>query len=338
MKSAIYVPSMSITNQSWLVSNFFLWDNLYRITPAGFVPGKQVKTEFEKQLSAMGSTFIRNIDCQAVLDSAYVLYQGMLESLMCQTLPNMAEYQKLAVQYAKEVEIHRLKLDPRVEKLWLDNDIPVKASKVTLKVPQFWADLWLVALAVQKGRADDVQPISDDPLGTELIRLSGMFDFDTGTQIVDSHKPTSQMASLFFQLGLPGIQFTANDLSQAIKWQKAKRQFVAERQQYFNWLDETVAQVPVYLEHKRSLEALMQQARQEQEAMIKAWRPHMKDLGVNLKLWSVTALFQYVAAPSQLTMIAAGMISISSVYSISTLLKDPKAKGPLCYEYKVSHV
>lgn len=337
MNKVIYVPSINIEQEQWLISSFFLWEKLYRIVPFGCQPERHKRSGFERQLTGHGVDFIRNIHCSDIIPSALPMYQSLMEQILLNELPDTVFAKDLLARYPKGALIYDGKTDPALKALWQHHGIIQRKTPKGYLIPQFWADLWLVVLALHIGQRDKLSPVSDQPLCSELIRFCSQFCLNSGTLLSTAEQPKAQMLSVFFSLSIPtiGVGHTGNiDL---LKWKKLKADSKAMRDEYHQWMNNALSNVALYLEQGKDIPQLMTQLRDELNITISKWSPMFKSAGLWLTPWLLTALYQYSAAPAQLESILAATGIIVTGKLAYDLVHPSQPAGPLAYELTVNN-
>jgi hypothetical protein len=331
--NVIYVPTINIQDEAWLISNYFLWERLYRIVPEGVAP-KQ--TQLEKQLVLHDQTFIRRAPFEPYIEQSVLVYQNIVEEIFSNR-ENQKIYDNMLKKWkSPTVSVFSQKTNQELIEIWNDYEITQRKNRQGYIIPQFWADLWLIVLAWQTGKYDGLGLVSDQPLAKELIRLINLFDFETSK----SHTLLNpQLKSIFFTVGLPTFKIvkTQNANVNISEWRTLKQQFKELREDYHTWLAEKINEIPVFMERQRPLDQLVEELRQEfgNEFFTENWKQRFKRNGLWLMPWMITAWFQFVAVPNKVTAIASLFGTLVAMKFTADVFSSTHLPEPFLYEYEI---
>ncbi|MBF0394557.1 MAG: hypothetical protein HQL38_17920 [Alphaproteobacteria bacterium] len=298
MRNAIFVPTVHVDNDTFLASQYLLWDQLYRIRPDTV---SERQSDFE--VGVAGHGFLRDADFHRFRDDAFAMYEGIVEAMLGGPLRDDPRIEALRRQWLGPTQVYVEKLTPELVELWRRFRIGANLrSRINIEVPAFWADLWVCVLALTMGRADGIQPIANDPLSHELIRLCLRFGPD-GTPLEQPTRPEADAAVIFLNLGLPmpGIAADPDALTDLDRLPDLRLRCLEERERYHELVRGYLDQVPFHLEAGLPIDALLRDLRSGLEHRFRNdWAKRVTGAGHRFLPWAGAALLQWASTPDQL--------------------------------------
>ena len=337
MPSVIHVPTINIHDDTWLINNFFLWDKIFRIVPAGignYLKNSPLENALKGHLDTLD--FIDTIEFISNRDQALARYESLIEHIQDPPVPlqkPISNLQKRMTGY--ETTVWDQKVTPALESIWQEQKVAYRDSRGTLKVSRFWADLWLIILALEAGKIDNIRPVASTPSAREMIRICAQLE---AKDVQERHNTVqNMMIDLFLEVALPAPGFVVDKQTptakQISKWIEDKQNLAGLRLEYHNCIQHMSAEISNVAMQPKKLNELIQETRVSLSGMIKkSWQERLPLTSMTTA--TLTTIFQIGAAPGQVKT----LMGMGTIFSIGYALKgawSSDKKGPFLYEYEI---